>query len=60
LRTPIGQLDIRLVNAAPTGKIYPPGPGLLFLVFYGFPSKATRKIVGNGQGPPVEQFAMGA
>ena len=41
----------------PDGNIYPPGPGWLFLVVNGVPSRGRMVMVGNGQGPPVDESA---
>ncbi|KAF8136438.1 glyoxal oxidase N-terminus-domain-containing protein [Boletus edulis] len=41
----------------PDGSIYPPGPGWIFLVVNGVPSQGKMVMVGDGQGPPVDESA---
>ncbi|KAH0830643.1 copper radical oxidase [Lanmaoa asiatica] len=41
----------------PDGNIYPPGPGWIFLVVNGVPSEGKMVMVGDGQGPPVDDTA---
>lgn len=45
------------ITGPPNGNIYPPGPGWIFVVVDGVPSKGTKVMVGNGQGPPVDTEA---
>lgn len=46
------------VMGPPSATIYPPGPGFLFVVADNIPSLSKRFLVGNGQGPPVDQAAI--
>ncbi|KAF9469361.1 copper radical oxidase [Collybia nuda] len=46
------------VTGPPTGKIYPPGPGWLYLLEDGVPSKGFRVMVGNGHSPPSDKGAL--
>ncbi|KAJ7085804.1 copper radical oxidase [Mycena belliarum] len=46
------------IAGPPNGKIYPPGPGWLFLVVNGIPSKAVHLMVGDGKGPKVDEGAI--
>jgi hypothetical protein len=46
------------VRGPPNENIYPPGPGWLYVVVDGVPSVGKRVIVGNGEGPPVDQQAI--
>ncbi|KAJ7709615.1 copper radical oxidase [Mycena rosella] len=43
------------ITGPPNGMIYPPGPGWLFVVVDGVPSKALHVMVGDGTGPPVDR-----
>ena len=40
------------ITAPPNGKIYPPGPGWLYLVIGGVPSTGSRIMIGTGGAPP--------
>lgn len=46
------------ITAPPNGNIYPPGPGWLYIVVDGVPSKGTKVIVGDGKGPDVDEAAL--
>lgn len=46
------------VIGPPNGSVYPPGPGWLFLIAKGVPSKGTSVMVGDGDGPPVDEEAL--
>lgn len=41
----------------PDAKVFPPGPGWVFLIIDGIPSEGKMVMVGNGQGPPVDESA---
>ncbi|KAJ6597181.1 copper radical oxidase [Mycena vulgaris] len=43
------------ITGPPNGMVYPPGPGWLFLVVDGVPSKALHLMVGDGKGPEVDK-----
>ena len=47
-----------IVTSPPNGDIYPPGPGWLFVVVGGIPSIAQQVMVGDGNGPPVDESAI--
>lgn len=38
--------------------VYPPGPGWIFVVVDGIPSKGAEVMVGDGTGPPVDEAAL--
>ncbi|KAJ7199434.1 glyoxal oxidase N-terminus-domain-containing protein [Mycena pura] len=47
------------VTGPPTSRIYPPGPGFLFVVTAaGVPSFGHKTIIGTGASPPVDQGAI--
>ncbi|KAL1743468.1 glyoxal oxidase N-terminus-domain-containing protein [Schizophyllum fasciatum] len=46
------------VAAPPNGMVYPPGPGFLYVVADGVPSKGVHVMVGDGEGPPVDEGAI--
>ena len=46
------------ITAPPDGNIYPPGPGFVYVVVDGVPSKGVRLLVGDGQSPPVDREAL--
>ncbi|KIM48799.1 copper radical oxidase [Hebeloma cylindrosporum] len=46
------------VRGPPNEYVYPPGPGWLYVVVDGVPSVGKRVMVGNGEGPPVDQQAI--
>ncbi|GJE90704.1 copper radical oxidase [Phanerochaete sordida] len=50
--------DVVTVNGPPDGNIYPPGPGWLFVVADGIPSKGVKVMIGDGQGPEVNEAAI--
>ncbi|KIL69989.1 copper radical oxidase [Amanita muscaria Koide BX008] len=41
----------------PSGDVYPPGTGYLFLVIGGVPSVAAKVTIGDGQQPPINEAA---
>ena len=41
------------ITAPPNGKIYPPGPGWLYLVVGGIVSTGSQIMIGTGGNPPV-------
>lgn len=45
------------ITGPPNGMIYPPGPGWLYLVVDGVPSKGIKIMVGDGKGPEVDEDA---
>jgi hypothetical protein len=46
------------VTGPPDGKIYPPGPGWVFVVIDGIPSRGVKIMIGDGQGPEVDEAAL--
>ena len=46
-----------ILAGPPDGNIYPPGPGWIFLVVNGVPSQGKMVMVGEGQGPPLDDAA---
>lgn len=46
------------VTGPPNGNVYPPGPGWLYLLVDGVPSTGMMVMVGNGEGPVVDQAAL--
>ncbi|KAH7099405.1 glyoxal oxidase N-terminus-domain-containing protein [Auriculariales sp. MPI-PUGE-AT-0066] len=42
------------IDSPPNGNIFPPGPGWLFVIVDGVPSKGVRVMVGTGASPPVD------
>jgi hypothetical protein len=42
------------IHAPPSGDVYPPGPGWLFVVIDGVPSVGKKVMVGDGSGPLVD------
>jgi len=49
--------EIRVLGP-PNGEIYPPGPGWVYVVVDGIPSVGVKVMVGNGEGPPVDEAAI--
>jgi hypothetical protein len=46
------------VTGPPSGRIYPPGPGWLYLVVGGVPSPGRKVLIGDGKSPPVDRAAI--
>ncbi|KAF8637421.1 hypothetical protein AX17_002916 [Amanita inopinata Kibby_2008] len=46
------------ITGPPNGNIYPPGPGYVFIVINGVPSKAVKVMIGSGQAPSVDEEAL--
>lgn len=46
------------VSAPIDGRVYPPGPGFVFVVVDGVPSKGQKVMVGDGKGPKVDEAAI--
>ncbi|KAI0723941.1 copper radical oxidase [Cerioporus squamosus] len=46
------------ITAPPNGNIYPPGPGFIYVVVDGVPSRGVRLLIGDGQSPPVDRQAL--
>lgn len=46
------------VAGPPSGEIYPPGPGWIYVVVDGVPSIGVKVMVGSGKGPPVDEAAI--
>jgi hypothetical protein len=42
----------------PNENIYPPGPGWLYIVRNGIPSRGRKVMVGDGRGAPSDQHAL--
>ena len=47
-----------MVTGPPNGNIYPPGPGFIYVVIDGVPSTGLRLLIGDGQGPEVDDDAL--
>ncbi|KIJ69066.1 copper radical oxidase [Hydnomerulius pinastri MD-312] len=47
-----------VVDGPPNRNIYPPGPGWVYVLVDGVPSTGTMVMVGDGQGPPVDNGAL--
>ena len=43
--------DKLTVTAPPDAGVYPPGPGYIFVVVDGIPSKAVNTLIGDGAAP---------
>lgn len=41
------------VEGPPNGRVYPPGPGFIYLSVGGVSSRGAMVMVGSGAGPPV-------
>lgn len=50
--------DEIVVEGPPDGNVYPPGPGWIFVVAAGIPSKGVMVMVGDGSDPPFDQGAL--
>jgi hypothetical protein len=46
------------ITGPPNGRVYPPGPGWLFIIIDGVPSPAVKVLVGDGKGPDVYHAAL--
>jgi len=46
------------VAGPPDGNIYPPGPGWLYTVADGVPSRGVKVLVGGGEDPPSDPAAL--
>lgn len=46
------------MQGPPSNLIYPPGPGWLYLLNDGIPSVGKKIMVGDGNGPPVDEAAI--
>lgn len=49
--------DVLTITGPPNGNVYPPGPGWLYIVAGGVPSKGMKVMVGDGKGPIVDNAA---
>jgi hypothetical protein len=49
--------EILTISGPPNGKVYPPGPGWLYVVVGGVPSIGIKLMVGDGLGPPSDEEA---
>ncbi|THU84799.1 copper radical oxidase [Dendrothele bispora CBS 962.96] len=45
-------------SGPPNGGVYPPGPGWLYVIVDGVPSKGIKVIIGDGSGPKVDHDAI--
>lgn len=50
--------DLLKITGPPNGKIYPPGPGFLYVIIDGVPSSAVKIMIGTGRGPTVDHDAL--
>lgn len=46
------------INGPPSPTIYPPGPAWLYVLQDGIPSSGRKVMIGNRDGPPVDQAAV--
>ncbi|KAG6884479.1 hypothetical protein C0993_010688 [Termitomyces sp. T159_Od127] len=46
--------DSITITTPPNNRVYPPGPGWIFLTVDGITSTGTQVLLGNGQAPPVQ------
>lgn len=46
------------ITGPPNGNIYPPGPGFLYILVDGVPSKGLKVMIGDGKGPAVDEEAL--
>ena len=46
------------ITGPPSGEVYPPGPGFVYVVLDDVPSEGVRLIVGDGKGPAVDHAAL--
>ncbi|KAI0313341.1 copper radical oxidase [Amylostereum chailletii] len=46
------------ITGPPSGEVYPPGPGWLYVVAGDVASEGVKVMVGDGRGPPVDQGAI--
>ncbi|KAI0664680.1 copper radical oxidase [Cubamyces menziesii] len=46
------------ITGPPNGNIYPPGPGFIYVIVDGVPSVGTKVLIGDGQGPAVDEGAQ--
>ncbi|KAF8891269.1 copper radical oxidase [Infundibulicybe gibba] len=58
--SPGSKPDERIVRVAapPSGNVYPPGPGWIYMLVNGVPSVGVKVMVGSGEGPAVDRKAM--
>ncbi|KAG6836314.1 hypothetical protein H0H93_009234 [Arthromyces matolae] len=49
-----------LIKTPPNNRVYPPGPGWIFLTVDGITSVGVHVLVGNGEAPPVQDQGMPA
>jgi hypothetical protein len=50
--------DTLAVTGPPNEKVYPPGPGWIYVVVDGIPSFGHQSLIGSGEGPPVDNDAL--
>ena len=50
--------DVLTVSGPPSGDIYPPGPGWIYFLVDGVPSKGVKVMVGDGHSPPIDKPAL--
>lgn len=50
--------EVFTIQGPPHGNIYPPGPAWLYIIVDGIPSEGRKVMVGNGDGPPVDENAI--
>ena len=46
-----------ILSGPPDGNIYPPGPGWVFFIVNGVPSRGKMVMVGDGRDPPLDEAA---
>ncbi|CCM00010.1 uncharacterized protein FIBRA_02035 [Fibroporia radiculosa] len=50
--------QILMITGPPSGNVYPPGPGWLYIVVNDIPSIGFKVMVGDGKGPTVDDGAL--
>ncbi|KAF9484661.1 copper radical oxidase [Pholiota conissans] len=50
--------NVLTVQGPPSGNIYPPGPGWIYIVSNGVASQGKKVMIGSGKGPEVDQAAV--
>jgi hypothetical protein len=51
-------METLTITGPPNGNVYPPGPGWLYIVVDQVPSTGTKVMIGDGNGPVVDNTAL--
>lgn len=46
------------ITGPPSGEVYPPGPGFIYVVVDNVPSEGVRLLIGDGKSPVVDKAAL--